>query len=112
MGQRRGKSERGQRLARRACVVWLCVLGVWVRPCQASLFGDSWSRFDRFLATFDPAGHYVRQPIEKQIPALTFKGFYRQWSDILLTDDQRVGFRHKDFRFVQLQSLLELEMHY
>ena len=112
MGQRRGKSERGQRLARRTCVVWLCVLGVWVRPCQASLFGDSWSRFDRFLATFDPAGHYVRQPIEKQIPALTFKGFYRQWSDILLTDDQRVGFRHKDFRFVQLQSLLELEMHY
>jgi len=82
------------------------------RPCQASLFGDYWSRFDRFLATFDPAGQYVRQPIEKQIPALTFKGFYRQWSDVLLTGDQRVGFRDKDFRFLQLQNLFEIEMHY
>jgi len=82
------------------------------RPCQASLFGDYWSRFDRFLATFDPAGRYVRQPIEKQIPALTFKGFYRQWSDVLLTGDQRIGFREKDFRFLQLQNLFELEMHY
>ncbi|MGE0825991.1 MAG: DUF1302 family protein [Candidatus Binatia bacterium] len=78
----------------------------------ASWFGDEWSRFDRFLATFDPAGRYVRQPIEKQIPALTFKGFYRQWSDIVLTGDQRVGFRDKDFRFAQLQHLFEIEMHY
>jgi hypothetical protein len=82
------------------------------RPCQASLFGDYWSRFDRFLATFDPAGRYVRQPIEKQIPALTFKGFYRQWSDVLLTSEKQIGYRDKDFRFLQLQNLFELEMHY
>lgn len=88
------------------------LLVVWVSPSQANLLGDYWSRFDRFLATFDPAGRYVRQPIEKQIPALTFKGFYRQWSDISLTSDQRVANREKDFRFLQLQNLFELEMHY
>jgi uncharacterized protein DUF1302 len=88
----------------------LLTLGAW--PCQADLFGEYWSRFDRFLATFDPAGHYVRQPIEKEIPALTFKGFYRQWSDVMLTSDKRVGFREKDFRFLQLQNLFEIEMHY
>ena len=67
---------------RRVREVQLCVWGmavfalvVWASPSQASLFGDYWSRFDRFLATFDPAGRYVRQPVEKQIPALTFKGF-------------------------------------
>jgi hypothetical protein len=93
-------------------VVWLFVLGVWIHPCHADLFGDTWSRFDRYLATFDPAGRYVRQVVEKTIPALTFKGFYRQWTDMLLTSDQRVGFRDKDFRFLQLQNLFELEMHY
>jgi hypothetical protein len=87
-------------------------LAAWTPRCEASWFGDYWSRFDRFLATFDPAGRYVRQPIEKEIPALTFKGFYRQWSDVLLTSDKQIGFRHKDFRFLQLQNLFELEMHY
>lgn len=94
----------------------ILVSGVIVLLCpgagQASWFGDSWSRFDRFLATFDPAGRYVRQPVEKRIPALTFKGFYRQWSDVLLTGNKQVGFRKKDFRFLQLQNLFELEMHY
>src|SRR4051812_18013989 len=96
------------------CAVFLggMLLTVGARPCHADLFGEYWSRFDRFLATFDPAGHYVRQPIEKEIPALTFKGFYRQWSDIMLTSDKRAGFREKDFRFLQLQNLLEIEMHY
>src|SRR5690348_1699950 len=83
-------------------VIWGLLLTLYAQPSGASWFGDSWSRFDRFLATFDPAGRYMRQPVEKTIPALTFKGFYRQWSDILLTGDQRVGFRQKDFRFLQL----------
>ncbi len=90
----------------------LMVCGAWAQPSHASWFGDSWSRFDRFLATFDPAGRYVRQPVEKQIPALTFKGFYRQWTDVMLTGEGRVGNRQKDFRFAQLQNLFELEMHY
>lgn len=90
----------------------LMVCGAWVQPSHASWFGDSWSRFDRFLATFDPAGRYVRQPVEKRVPALTFKGFYRQWTDVMLTGEGRVGNRQKDFRFAQLQNLFELEMHY
>lgn len=97
-----------------ACVSGLVglLLAVWAAPCEAGLLGDYWSRFDRFLATFDPAGRYVRQPIEKEIPALTFKGFFRQWSDISLTSNQRVANREKDFCFLQLQNLFELEMHY
>jgi len=94
------------------CLLWGALVASWVQPCEANWLGDYWSRFDRFLATFDPAGRYVRQPIEKQIPSLTFKGFYRQWSDILLTGDERVANRDKDFRFLQLQNLFEIEMHY
>ncbi|MBI3300835.1 MAG: hypothetical protein HYZ72_01965 [Deltaproteobacteria bacterium] len=112
MGQRREKRERRENLVRRTCVLGMLVLGLWAPPCHASLFGDYWSRFDRFLATFDPAGRYVRQPVEKEIPALTFKGFYRQWSDVMLTSNKQIGFREKDFRFLQLQNLFELEMHY
>src|SRR5688572_16146622 len=81
-------------------------------PCFAQGVGDTWSRFDRFLATFDPAGQYVRAPIEKKVPALVFKGFLRQWTDVSLTEDQEVGFRTKDFRFLQIQNLLETELHY
>ena len=73
---------------------------------------DAWSDFDRSLSIFDPAGDYVSQPIEKAIPALSFKGFFRQWSDINLHRNQKVGFRNKDFRFLQLQNLLEIELHY
>jgi hypothetical protein len=80
--------------------------------CYGGILGETWSRADRYLATFDPAGQYVRQPIERTIPALTFKGFFRQWSDINLHRNQKVGFRNKDFRFLQLQSLMELEIHY
>lgn len=81
-------------------------------PCFGGVAGDAWARVDRFLATFDPLGQYVRAPIEKRIPALVFKGFLRQWTDIGLTDDQHVGFRDKDFRFLQIQNLLETELHY
>src|SRR5215467_13086704 len=112
MLQRRRVDRERRQLGASLVVAWVLVVTGWPSGCEGSMFGDYWSRFDRFLATFDPAGRYVRQPIEKQIPALTFKGFYRQWSDILLTSDQRVGFRKKDFRFLQLQNLVEIEMHY
>ena len=90
-----GQGKRNGRRNVTACVILTMslALAAWPSPGQASLFGDYWSRFDRFLATFDPAGRYVRQPIEKEIPALTFKGFYRQWSDIMLTSDKQIGFR-------------------
>jgi hypothetical protein len=112
MGQRTCSGTSKRHLTKPICLLVILLVSLWGQPCAASMFGDYWSRFDRFLATFDPAGRYVRQPIEKQIPALTFKGFYRQWSDFLLTSNQQVGFRNKDFRFLQLQNLLEIEMHY
>ena len=111
MGQLREKGRRSVAV-RLVAMMSLIAVVAGVSPCEASMFGDYWSRFDRFLATFDPAGRYIRQPIEKEIPALTFKGFYRQWSDILFTSDKQVGFRQKDFRFLQIQNLFELEMHY
>ena len=77
-----------------------------ISPCygyfmdkQVDAVVNAWSRFDRFLSTFDPAGRYIRQPVERQVPALTFRGFLRQWSDIQLSGDRRVGNRQKDFRF-------------
>jgi hypothetical protein len=80
--------------------------------CDSAALSDVWSNFDRTASIFDPVGDYVSQPIEKAIPALTFKGFFRQWSDINLHRNQKVGFRNKDFRFLQLQNLLEIELHY
>jgi len=80
--------------------------------CDSATLSDFWSDFDRTASIFDPVGDYVSQPIEKAIPALTFKGFFRQWSDINLHRNQKVGFRNKDFRFLQLQNLLEIELHY
>ncbi len=110
--------KRGRLPALRSLLTGLFLL-VSVSPCsgyfldkQVHSLVNSWSRFDRFLATFDPAGRYVRQPVERQVPALTFKGFYRQWSDIQLSGDRRVGNRKKDFRFSQTQHQLELELHY
>jgi hypothetical protein len=101
-----------RRTSPRRLGVALGVAAALASPCFGGVAGDAWSRLDRFLATFNPAGHYIREPIEKQIPALVFKGFLRQWSDVSLTDDQQVGFRNKDFRFLQLQNLLETELHY
>jgi hypothetical protein len=92
---------------------WLLLL-VMCTPTESisAGFRDAWSNFDRSVSIFDPVGDYVSQPIEKAVPALTFKGFFRQWSDINLHRNQKVGFRNKDFRFMQLQNLLEIELHY
>jgi hypothetical protein len=79
---------------------------------HAGTFRDSWERFERSLATFDPAGRHVVAPIEKRVPALTLHGSYYLWSDVLVTKDERVGFRHKDFRALQVQNLLEIELRY
>ena len=76
---------------------------------SADTVSDMFSRFDRAMATFDPVGKYVRQPIERAVPRLQFRGFARQWTDMLIDDNDRVGFRNKDFRFLQLQNLFELE---
>ena len=78
----------------------------------ADRLGDAFSKFDRAMAGFDPIGKHVRRPIERTFPNLTFRGFYRNWSDILLDDTGDVGFRTKDYRFLQLQNLFELETNY
>jgi hypothetical protein len=70
------------------------------------------STVDRAMATFNPIGKYVRNPIERAVPRLNFRGAFRQWSDVLIDTDNQVGFRQQDFRFAQLQNLLELEMSY
>lgn len=85
---------------------------LWSPLGHSGMLSDTWSRFDRTMSIFDPIGDSVSQPLEKAIPALTFKGFFRQWSDINLHRNQKVGFRNKDFRFLQLQNLLEIELHY
>ena len=92
----------------------LAAVIVCLAPLAAVAGGlaDAWSRFDRTMATFDPIGAHVRKPIERAIPDLRFKGFVRQWSDALIDEDGMVGFRDQDFRFLQLQNLLELEMGY
>lgn len=94
--------------------VLLCAVTAGALPgtARAGAAADAFSEFDRAMATFDPIGQHVRAPIERAIPRLRFKGFLRQWSDVLLDDDGQVGFREKDFRFLQLQNLLELESAY
>lgn len=79
---------------------------------EAGAIGDIGSKIDRSLSTFDPVGDYVRDPIEKAIPGLRFKGFFRHWSDALLNKDGQVGFRDQDYRYLQIQNLLELETSY
>jgi hypothetical protein len=79
---------------------------------QAGTLSDAWGRFERSLATFDPVGRRVLAPIQKRVPALTLHGSYYLWSDVLVTEDERIGFRNKDFRALQVQNLLELELRY
>ena len=78
----------------------------------ASPVSDMFSTVDRAMATFDPVGKYVRAPIERAVPDLRFKGFVRQWTDILLEQQGVTGFQNQDYRFLQLQNLLELETTY
>lgn len=81
-------------------------------PLTAGEFSGAFSQFDRTMAIFDPIGKHVREPLERALPNLIFKGSVRQWSDFLIGQDDRVGFRDQDFRFLQLQNLFELETAY
>ena len=70
------------------------------------------SAVDLALADFNPIGQHVRTPIERAIPDLQVSGFLRQSADILLNKSGPVGFRDQDFRFLQMQHLMELEANY
>ncbi|MGE3774007.1 MAG: DUF1302 family protein [Gammaproteobacteria bacterium] len=97
---------------RTLALVAACLSTLTGTAVRADEIGDTFSKFDRAMATFNPLGEYVRKPIERALPRLTFRGALRQWSDVLIDSDDRVGFREQDFRFLQLQNLLELETFY
>ena len=99
-------------IGRCLAVLLAVTAGLTAPALHAGDMGDMWSRFDRSIAKFDPIGRHVRKPIERAIPNLRFKGFLRQWTDVLLDEDGIDGFRDQDFRFLQLQNLLEIEMGY
>jgi hypothetical protein len=81
-------------------------------PSRADFLEDAWGRFERSLAVFDPVGQHLLAPVEKKVPALTLNGTYYLWADVSTTKDKHVEYRHKDFRALQFQNLLELEMRY
>ena len=85
--------------------------GLGATPCRAEI-GSWWGDLERSLAVFDPVGQHVLRPIEEAIPGLALSGSYSLWSDAYLGGNQQVGFRNKDYRMPQNQSLLELELRY
>lgn len=92
---------------------WLAlILAGFGVPASAFDLGNLGTKVDRALSTFDPVGKHVREPLERAIPGLRFKGFFRQWSDALLNKNGQVGFRNQDYRYLQLQNLVELEASY
>ncbi len=97
---------------RRAACLSALLAGAVAQAHADSAVSDMFSEVDRAMATFDPVGKYVRAPIERAVPNLRFKGFVRQWTDILLEEQGQVGFQNQDYRFLQLQNLLELETSY
>lgn len=98
--------------AGRYVVLASVALCVWPSSGAADGLSDTWSKFDRTMATFNPIGQKIAKPIERAVPNLRFKGFIRQWGDFLTDEDGTVGFRDQDFRFLQLQHLVELETAY
>ncbi len=90
----------------------LCLASVLPVQATADVVDDMLSTIDRGMATFNPIGTYVRKPIERLSPRLTFKGYLRQSTDVLIEPHATVGFRAQDFRFLQLQNLLELKTGY
>jgi hypothetical protein len=99
--------------ALRCSLITIVCLLFFVPDGIASSLSNIASKFDRSLATFDPIGKHIRAPIEKAIPRLQFNGSLRQSSDMLLkSKDNGEQLTEKDFRFLQLQNLLEMETSY
>ena len=99
--------------ALRYLVITTACLFAFAQNGLAGTFSNLTSKFDRSLATFDPIGKHIRAPIEKAIPRLKFSGSLKQSSDMLLEKKGNGGgLAEKDFRFLQLQNLLEVETSY
>ena len=81
----------------------------------SDIFSNVVSDFDRTMATFNPVGEYFREPLERALPDLSVQGRIKQWTDILINPDKQLGYGGKglqDYRFAQLQNLLELKTSY
>lgn len=72
----------------------------------------SLAEFERKLATFDPAGRHFIKPLERKLPGLALTGSFSHWFDALTSDSDSIGFRDRDYRVLQAQSLLELAASY
>ena len=89
------------------------VLVLLLIPSVESLAASNgFASFERKLATFDPGGRYLTKPIERQIPGLSINGSYFLWADSLVSGQDDIGFRDRDFRTVQAQSIFEIELNY
>lgn len=73
---------------------------------------DTLNRFERKLATFDPGGQYLTRPIERYVPGLSVNGSYFYWADSLVSGQDDIGFRKRDYHTVQAQNIFELELNY
>ena len=94
---------------RTAALATSITMSVTPMAAHADAMGNAFSKFDRAMATFDPIGTYVREPLERALPNLSLKGSFRQWTDILLDEHGQVGFQNQDYRFLQLQNLFEVK---
>ncbi len=74
----------------------------------AAFAQDDFAVFDRSLATFDLGGKYLTKPIERTLPGLSLNGTLTHWSDYLLSGDEDIGFRDRDYRGLQMQTLVEI----
>ncbi len=79
---------------------------------NVALAEDDFAAFDRSLATFDPGGKYLTKPIERTLPGLSLNGTLTHWSDYLLSGDKDIGFRDRDYRGLQMQTLFEIAASY
>ncbi|MEZ0149698.1 MAG: hypothetical protein AB9Q22_06400 [Candidatus Reddybacter sp.] len=73
---------------------------------------DDFAAFDRSMATFDPGGKYLTKPVERTLPGLSLNGTITHWSDYLVHDDEDIGFRDRDYRGLQMQTLVEIAASY
>lgn len=95
--------------SRLATLTVLVILSGQVAPALAT---DTFRRFERNLATFDPVGRYLTKPIERWLPGLNVSGSYYLWTDSLTRGDDQIGFRDRDFGILQAQNIVELELNY
>ncbi|MBV1930319.1 MAG: hypothetical protein KUG71_01275 [Porticoccaceae bacterium] len=79
---------------------------------ESQAASDAFGSFERKLATFDPGGRYLTKPLERRLPGLSINGSYFLWADSLVSGQEGIGFRDRDFSTVQAQSVFELELNY